>query len=192
MQNSLTSNRNALTLSTSLVAIAFLLMATTVAHAQSPDFGLASTPSNLCVNPGVNGVAQINVSSLGGFAGTVQLSSNVDPTVTNGPTLSPIPSSETLAAGQSVSFNLAISTTTSTPLYAYTITVSGLNGALYHTATLTLTVAAGCSVGGLVVSSGLASPGSFLALGLVVSGLVGLVGVAVAVRTHGRKLIPDF
>jgi hypothetical protein len=96
----------------------------------------------------VDAVSVIGVQSVGTFVGTIDLSDRVDPAVTNGPTLSPIPSSETLAAGQTISFNLAVSTTTSTPLYTYTITVSGLSGGSFHQATVQLTVAAGCSVGG--------------------------------------------
>jgi len=196
MPNSFTSNRpsqrNMLTVSTSLVALAFLMMATTIVHAQSPDFALTSTPSSLCVNPGVNAVAAITVQSVDGFAGTVNLASNVDPTVNNAPALSPIPSSETLVAGQSVSFNLAISTSTSTPLYTYTIHVSGLSGAVFHQATVQLTVAAGCSVGGVVLpTAGLAPTSSYLVFGLVIAGLVGIVGATVAIHVSRRKPSPN-
>jgi hypothetical protein len=196
MPNLFTSNtssqRSVLTVSICLVTLASLLMATTVVHAQSPDFAITSTPSSLCVNPGVNGVAAITVQSVDGFTGTVNLASNIDPTVSNGPTLSPIPSSESLVAGQSVSFNLAISTSASTPLYTYTIQVSGLYGANFHQATVQLTVSAGCSVGGVVLpAAGLAPAGSFLVFGLIVAGLVGIVGATVAVRVSRRKLSPN-
>jgi hypothetical protein len=136
---------------TIVVPIIILSMALAIGplvHAQTSSFTLISTPTNLCVNPGVDAVSVIGVQSVGTFVGTVDLSDKIDPAVPNGPTLSPIPSSETLVAGQTVSFNLAISTTTSTPLYTYTVTVSGFSGGSLHQATVQLTVAAGCSVAG--------------------------------------------
>src|SRR6266480_1864957 len=148
----------------SVMILSSIMIATAVVHAQSPDFAFNATPSNLCVNPGVN----------------------------NGPTLSPIPSSETLAPGQSVSFDLAISTTTSTPLYTYSIRVSGLSGAMFHQTTVLLTVAAGCSVGGVVLPTvGLAPTTSYMVYGLVIAGLVGIVGATLAIRRSSRKPIPN-
>jgi hypothetical protein len=138
-------------LALTIMFIVAILVASPIVRAQTSDFTLNATPSNLCVNPGVNAVSAISVQSVGGFAGTVNLGDSIGPTVTNGPTLSPIPSSVTLAAGQTINFNLTISTTTSTPLYLYTITVSGLHDATIHQATIQLTVAAGCSVGGTIL-----------------------------------------
>jgi len=176
----------------SVMILSSIMIATAVVHAQSPDFAFNATPSNLCVNPGVNGAAIITVQSVDGFAGTVNLASSVDPSVNNGPTLSPIPSSETLAPGQSVSFDLAISTTTSTPLYAYSIRVSGLSGATFHQTTVLLTVAAGCSVGGVVLPTvGLAPTTSYMVYGLIIAGLVGIVGATLAIRRSSRKPIPN-
>ncbi len=120
-------------------------------HAQIADFVLSSTPSNLCVNPGVDAVSVIGVESIGGFAATISLSSNVDPKIADGPSSSPIPSSETLVDGQTVNFDLAISTTTSTPTGIYYVTVSGLSGAIFHQTSVQLTVSSGCSVGGSIL-----------------------------------------
>jgi len=186
------NRKSLLTIPVSIVVLTSLLMATAVVHAQSPDFALSSTPSGLCVNPGVNAVAVISVQSVSGFTGTVNLASTVDPAVSNGPTLSSTPSSETLAAGQSVNFDLAISTTTSTPLYTYTITISGLSGATFHQTTVQLTVAAGCSVGGVVLpTAGLAPTSSYIVPGLIIVGLVGVVGATLVVRMSSRKLSPN-
>ena len=172
----------------SLVILASVAMTTTAAHGQSPDFGLSSSPSNLCVNPGVNAVSSISLQSIGGFAGTVNLGASVDPGVTNGPSLSPIPPSETLAVGQTVSFNVQVSTTTSTPLYTYSIRVSGLSGSTFHQAVIQLTVAAGCSVGGVVLPTAASvQANAFLVSGLVVVGLVGIAGASLALRASGRK-----
>jgi hypothetical protein len=122
-----------------------------VVHAQSSDFALDSTPSNLCVNPGVNAVSIISLQSNDGFAGTINLSDNVDPSIAGGPGLPAIPSAETLVAGQTVAFNLEISTTTSTPIGIYYVTVSGLSGSSFHQTTVQLTVSSSCAVGGSVL-----------------------------------------
>src|SRR2546425_8610269 len=122
-----------------------------IVHAQASDFIMTSTPSNLCVNPGFDAVSVIIVQSVGGFAGTVNLGDSVSPAVTSGPTLSAIPSSVTLEAGQTISFNLTISTTTSTRIYTYIITMSRLAGGNFHQSTVQLAVAAGCSVGGSIL-----------------------------------------
>ena len=192
MQNSYISSlwnrKSTLPLAISLVILASLVIATTAAHGQSPDFSLSSSPSNLCVNPGVNAVAVVTLGSVDGFSGTVNLAANVDPSVTNGPTLSPIPSSETLGAGQSVSFNLDLSTTTSTPLYTYSVQVSGLSGGTFHRILVQLTVAAGCSVGGVVLpTAGLVQTNAFMVSGLIVVGLVGIAGASLAVHSSRRK-----
>jgi hypothetical protein len=134
-----------------IMFIVAMLVASPMVRAQTSDFTLNAIPSNLCVNPGVEAVSVISVQSLGGFSGTVNLGDSLGPTVSNGPTLSAIPSSVTLAGGQTVGFNLTISTTTSTPRYLYTITVSGLAGSTVHQAIVQLTVAAGCSVGGTIL-----------------------------------------
>ncbi len=181
-------HRAFLTIPISLMILASLMLATSAVHGQSPDFALNTSPSNLCVNPGVDGVSVISVQSVDGFAGTVNLGDSVSPTVTNGPTLSAIPSSVTLTSGQTVSFSLTISTTTSTPVFTYTIYVSGLSGASFHQATVQLTVAAGCSVGGVIVpAAGLVQTNAFMVSGLIVVGLVGIAGASLAVHATRRK-----
>lgn len=174
-----------------IVFIIAILAAGPVAHAQTSEFTLNATPSNLCVNPGVDAVSLVSVQSLGGFSGTVNLGDSIGPNVANAPTLSAIPSSVTLSSGQTVSFSLTISTTTSTPNALYTVTVSGLSGATIHQATVQLTVAAGCSVGGTVLpTAGLSPVPSFFAYGVAIAGLVGIVGVGLAVYAVRRKTNP--
>ncbi len=186
--SNLSNRKSNLPLAISLVILASLVMATTAAHGQSPDFSLSSSPSNLCVNPGVNAVAVVTLGSVDGFSGTVNLAASLDRSVANGPTLSPIPSSETLGAGQSVSFNLDLSTTTSTPLYTYSVQVSGLSGGTFHEIVVQLTVAAGCSVGGVVLpTAGLVQTNAFMVSGLIVVGLVGIAGASLALYASRRK-----
>ena len=186
------NKRSFLTIPALLVVLTSLMLSTTVVHAQSPDFALSSTPSNLCVNPGVNGAAVISVQSVDNFIGSVNLAGSVDPNVNNGPTISQIPSSETLAAGQTIPFDLSISTSPSTPVYTYSIRISGLSGGTYHETTVQVTVAAGCSVGGVVLPTvELAATTSYVVYGLIIAGLVGIVGATLAIRVRGRKHIPN-
>jgi hypothetical protein len=172
--------------------IVVILVAGPIVRAQTADFTLHATPSNLCVNPGVNAVSAISVQSVGGFAGTVNLGDSIGPTVTDGPTLSNIPSSVTLAAGQAVNFNLTISTTTSTPPYLYTITVSGLAGSNFHQATVQLTVAAGCSVGGTTMPTNQPTLLSPLPSVIVLASAVVVAGAILLVYRglHTRSKVP--
>jgi hypothetical protein len=148
-----------------------------VAHAQASDFVLSSTPSSLCVNPGVNAVSLISLQSNGGFSGTISLSDNVDPATAGGPASPAIPSSETLVAGQTIAFNLEISTTTSTPIGIYYVTVSGLSGSSFHQTTVQLTVSSSCAVGGSVL------PFDRLSLLSPYLGIAILSGTVVAIMT---------
>ncbi len=176
------------TVSASFMILASVMLATSAVHAQNADFALSATPQALCVNPGINAVSSISVQSVNGFVGTVNLAASVDSPIT----ISPIPSSETLAAGQTISFNITIYTTTSTPPYTYYIRVSGISGATFHEAVVQLTVAAGCSVGGVVVpTTGLTVVTSYLAYGLAIAGIVGIVGATLAVYVSHRKLSPN-
>lgn len=154
-----------------------LLVSTSLAHAQSSDFAISVNNNSLCTNPGIDARYVISVSSLGGFAGTVNLASSVDPNVANSPSLSAVPSSVSLSSGQSTSFDLVASTTYSTPNDVFTITVSGLSGATYHSVSITLTVTSDCSVGATIVSATThASMGTFLGYGLGIA----VLGSAVA------------
>jgi hypothetical protein len=155
-----------------------LVLSTSLAAAQNPDFSISANPTTLCVNPGIDGSAAITISSLGGFSGTVNLGASISPNISNGPTLSAIPSTVDLSSGQTIPLNLDASTTQSTPTYVYTVTVAGLSGQTYRSASFSLAVSTDCSVGGVTFpASGLASTGSSLALGIA---MIALAGVAVA------------
>jgi hypothetical protein len=171
----------------SLVILSSLLVSVSLVSAQNSDFAINATPQFLCVNPGIDAQSYVTVSSIDGFSGTVNLGDGVSPSSSNAPALSNIPASETLSSGQSASFTLGISTTASTPLYTYTITVSGLSGATLHQATIELTVSTGCSVGGSIVSTAHGSTGSELMIGVVIAGLVGVVGASLVAYVNRRK-----
>lgn len=170
-----------------LVILSSLLVSVSLVSAQNSDFAINVNPQFLCVNPGIDGQSYVSVSSIGGFSGTVTLGDSVSPSSSNSPTLSSIPSSETVASGQSASFVLGISTTASTPLYTYTITVSGLSGGTLHQTTVELTVSNGCSVGGSIVPMAHGSTGSELLIGVAIAGLAGTVGAALVVYVNRSR-----
>lgn len=156
-----------LALMTSLASIAPI-------HAQTPDFGIVATPIDVCVNPGGAASYLVTVSSTDGFQGRVTLVDSIDSSATNGPTLSPIPSSVSLTSGQSVAFSLAASTVTATMEQVYTITIIGGTDDTVHSATIYLTVQPTCgAVGGTLVpvnSIGLLAPYAIIAATIVGAG----------------------
>ena len=145
------SKRTSRTLSSLSITFAVFLTALALApmaRAGSSDYNFGATPMNLCVNPGVNGVSAISVTS-GTFQGTLNLAYSIDYVVANSPTLSGNPSTVTLNRGQTVSFNLTMSTNTSTPTRLYYITIS--DSLVTHQITIQLNVNHSCSVGGTIV-----------------------------------------
>jgi hypothetical protein len=162
------------TLGLSIVILTSLVLSTSLAAAQNPHFSISASPTTLCVNPGIDGTSTITISSIDDFSGTVNLGANISPNISNGPTLSSIPSSVDLARGQTIPLSLGASTTQSTPTYVYTITVAGLSGGLYNSASFSLVVSTDCSVGGVTLPASGASTGSSLALGIAIAGIAGI------------------
>ena len=124
-----------------VVTAAFLALMASLAsitplHAQTPDFNVAAAPYQICVSPGESASYLVTVSSTGGFQGNVELSDSIDPNATNGPTLSPIPSSVSLTSGQNVTFTLTASTVQATPEQSYTITIIGWTNVSVQSATV--------------------------------------------------------
>src|SRR2546422_7086863 len=136
----------------SLLALMTSLASTSLVHAQPPDFNIAAAPLDICVSPGESASYLVTVSSTDGFQGNVELADSIDPNPTNGPTLSPIPSSVSLTSGQSVTFTLTASTVQATLEQGYTITIIGGTDVSVQSATVYLTVRPACgSVGGSLV-----------------------------------------
>lgn len=100
----------------------------------APDFTLTANPSTAPVNPGGTATYTVNVGSLNGFSGSVNLA--VTGGLPSGTTASFSPASVT-APGSST---LTITTATNTPSGSPTLTITGTSGSLIHTANVTLDV----------------------------------------------------
>ena len=100
------------------------------------DFTISATPASQTVQAGVNAGYQVNVGSVGGFNGLVNMSVSVSPVVTDGPMASLNPTSVT-GSGLSA---LTVTTVSTTPAGTYTFTITGTSGPLVHSTTVTLVV----------------------------------------------------
>jgi hypothetical protein len=155
----------------SLLAMAIFLASIAPIHAQTGDFTITSTPLEICVTPGGVAYYATTVSSVDGFQGSVNLATSVDPSIAAGPTAS-APDTESLTAGQSVSFYVTVSTVAATPTRTYTITVIGGSDVSTHSATVYLAVEPVCgALGGTTASVnaiGLLTP--FATIAAIVAG----------------------
>jgi pseudomonalisin len=110
---------------------------TLIVNSNAPaDFTISATPSSQTVAAGVNAGYQVNVGSVAGFNGLVNLSVSVSPLVADGPVASISPST---VAGSGLAA-LSITTASTTPGQTYTFTITGSSGGLVHSATVTLLV----------------------------------------------------
>ncbi|HEX3587048.1 MAG TPA: protease pro-enzyme activation domain-containing protein [Candidatus Angelobacter sp.] len=99
----------------------------------TPDFSLAATPASQSVNQGSTATYTVTESVFDNYANTVTFSVSGLPAGAS-PTFAP----PTLSgAGTS---SLAISTTATTPLGSYPLTITGTDGVLTHTASVTLVI----------------------------------------------------
>jgi uncharacterized membrane protein len=109
-----------------------------VVHAATtPNFVMTTNPGSLTFLQGSSDTSTITVSSQNGFSGIINLSATSSPT---GPTTSLNPTSVTITAGTSKTSILSVNSTGSTPSGSYTVTITGTNGTLPHTATVSVTI----------------------------------------------------
>jgi hypothetical protein len=99
----------------------------------SADFTIAATPSSDSVTQGSSASYTVSVAAVGSFNGTVNLAVSGLPA---GATAAFSPAS--LTTGKSSA--LTVSTTASTPVGNYSLTITGTSGSLTHTAAVTLGV----------------------------------------------------
>jgi uncharacterized membrane protein len=105
--------------------------AVTLVVSALPDFTLSASPSSRTVTQGSATSYSVTISPTGGFSGQVTLSVSGQPSGANG-SFTPNP-----ATGSST---LSVTTSTSTPIGTYTLTITGVSGTLMHTATVALVV----------------------------------------------------
>ena len=105
-----------------------------------PDFTFTTHPSFLNVSQGSTGLVLVDLTSIGGFNGTVSLTSGVIPVISGGPATSLNQSSVTLIANRSRAVELRIITTSTTSTGFYNYTVTGTSGSLSHTVVGSFTI----------------------------------------------------
>ncbi len=113
------------------------VFATVVAPSQSSDFAISTNPTSLFIQAGSTARVVIVLRSLNGFAGTLNLASNVSP---EGPSSSLSRTSIVLTAGGFWALILSVSTTTSTSPGNYTAVVTATSGSISHSVFVPVTV----------------------------------------------------
>jgi uncharacterized membrane protein len=113
----------------------------TVTASAHPDFTLSASPSSLSIPQGSQSFVHLNLTSTGGFSGTVSLTTTVSPP---GPilVLTIVGNQVTLAPGGTVQVTLVVFTNTTVPIPFgnYNIAVTASSGSLLHTIVIPLTV----------------------------------------------------
>ena len=106
----------------------------------SPDFSISAALSSINLTRGSATSSTITLTSIGGFAGTVSLSTSISPSSGSSPTLTLNPNRVTLLSGGTGNAILTINTTGTTSRGVYTIVVLGVSGTLANSFSITLTV----------------------------------------------------
>ena len=104
------------------------------------DFSISDAPSSMNVTRGSATSSTVTLTSIGGFAGTVNLSISISPSSGSSPTLTLNPNRVTLLSGGTANAVLTISTTGTTSRGVYSIVVLGVSGTLANSVSITLTV----------------------------------------------------
>ncbi|HET6876318.1 MAG TPA: hypothetical protein VFH38_02180 [Jatrophihabitans sp.] len=112
-----------------VVSLGLLLVGGSVyaafAAPSKPDIAMQVAPASQSVARGSSAIYTVTVTSLNGFTGSVVLTAGGQP---SGATASFTPTSVKLTSGAAATASLNISTSSSTPVGAYTLTISGSSG----------------------------------------------------------------
>jgi hypothetical protein len=112
-------------------------MSLTVTTAPAPNFTVSVAPSSVSVTQGASASTTVTVASQNGFASAVTLSAAGLPA---GVTAAFVPNPVTPPANGSVNSTLTLSASATATTGTFSVTISGVSGALTRTAPLTLTV----------------------------------------------------
>ena len=99
------------------------------------DFSISASPTSLTIQQGNSGTSTVSTAVTSGSAGTVSLTASVSPA---GPTASLSPTSVTAGGSSTLTVNVGSTQATGT----YTVTVTGTEGSVSHSATVSVTVTA--------------------------------------------------
>ncbi|MBZ5565458.1 MAG: hypothetical protein LAP13_23930 [Acidobacteriia bacterium] len=106
----------------------------------SPNFSLSSSPTSRTVTQGSGASYTITVTPSGGFTGNVSLSVTSPSPLPTGLIVGFSPNPVSILGTNSALSTLSVSTTSSTPAGTYSLTVTGTNGSLSNSTTVTLQV----------------------------------------------------
>jgi len=129
------------------------------------DFSVSANPASMTLGQGAIGTSTVTVTALNGFNANVDLAVSGCPTGTSCTIASPVTPNPTATS------TLNIFTTSSTSIGAHTLTITGTQGALVHTATVMVTVV---------------TPGTLTNVALPANG-----GVALASSSYNSDLNPS-
>jgi len=104
-----------------------------------PDFSISASPTSLSIQQGSSGSSTITITSINGFNQPVQLSVSGAP---SGVTATLSPSQVTPPAGGTATSTLTVSVGATATLRSYTLTVTGISGALTHSTYVSLEITA--------------------------------------------------
>lgn len=132
-----------------------------------PDFSLSASPSSQSVNPGGGTSYNVAINPIGGFSDQVTLSLTGQPGGVT-PTFTPNPATS--------SATLSLNTSATTPVGTYTLTITGVDGGLSHSTTVTLVVALPDFTLVASPSSSTVSPGGSANFTVVIAPIAGFGG----------------
>jgi len=111
-----------------------------VVRPPSPDFSITSSPSSMNLTRGSATSATLTLTSIGGFAGQVNLTTSISPSNGSSPTMTLNPNRVNLLSGGTGNTVLTVNTGGGTTLGTYTILVLGVSGTQANSVSITLTV----------------------------------------------------
>jgi hypothetical protein len=112
------------------------LVSVTVTKSPSPDFAISANPASLSIAQGSSATSTINLSSINGYSGTVNLSASVSP---SGPNTNLNPTTITVASNGAGNSTLNVTSGTA-PIGSYTVNVTGTSGTLSHSIIIAVSI----------------------------------------------------